>query len=199
MKKILLAMFCLFNVNLANAQTIHFDDLVGDLSPVTDGYNGLNWNISNVTGVVDVNPFLIPGVDYTGINNNALFNANGFDGPNITILSSANGFNFDFLSGFWSAGLSGTADIYFEGYINNQLALTSATYNLTGTSVSPIALNWKGLDSFRIISTTSNVWIADNFEVNIQTSPVPEPSSAWLLSVGLIGMLTFRKKLLSIK
>jgi len=52
MKKILLAMFCLFNVNLANAQTIHFDDLVGDLSPVTDGYNGLNWNISNVTGVV---------------------------------------------------------------------------------------------------------------------------------------------------
>ena len=184
MKNLLLGLFCLLNFNLASAQTINFDDLAGDFNPVPEGYAGLSWNTSNLTGVVDVAPFLVPGVDYTGIQNNALFNAYGYQGPNTTIIRAINGGAFDFLSGFWSAGLTGNADISFEGYINNQLVFSSATYSLTGSAVTPVTLNWLGLDSLKI-SSTSAIWIADNLEVNVLSSPVPEPETYGMLVVGL--------------
>lgn len=184
MKNLLLGLFCSLNFNLASAQTINFDDLAGDFNPVPEGYAGLSWNTSNLTGVVDVNPFLVPGVDYTGIQNNALFNAYGYQAPNTTIIRATNGGTFDFLSGFWSAGITGNADISFEGYVNNQLAFSSATYNLTGSAVTPVTLNWLGLDSLKI-SSTSAIWIADNLEVNVLSSPVPEPETYGMLVVGL--------------
>ncbi len=193
MKNILLGLFCLLNFNLASAETINFDDLAGDLSPVADGYKGFNWNSSNLTGVVDVNPYLVAGIDYTGIQNNALFNAFGYLAPNTTVISAANGGSFDFISGYWSAGLAGNVDISFEGYLGNQLIHSSEIYSLTGTSVSPVALNWRGLDSLKISSSPA-IWIADNLEINIVASPVPEPSVAWLQCVGLLVMVRLRKE-----
>ena len=197
MKKFLVGLFCLFNVNLVSAQTINFDDLAGNFNPVVDGYMGLNWNSSNPTGVVDVNPFLVPGVDYTGIQNNALFNAFGYVAPNTTTISAINGQTFDFVSGYWSAGMTGNVDISFEGYVNNHLAFTSTTYNLTGSSVTPVILNWRGLDSLRI-SSSSAIWIADNLEVNIQSSPVPEPEVYGMLVIGL-GMITIIRRRKNLK
>jgi hypothetical protein len=188
MKNLLLGLFCLLNFNLASAQTITFDDLAGDFNPVPEGYAGLSWNSSNLTGVVDVNQFLVPGVDYTGIRNNALFNAYGYQAPNTTIIRTTNGGTFDFLSGFWSAGITGNADISFEGYVNSQLAFSSATFSLSGSGVTPVTLNWFGLDSLKILSTSS-IWIADNLEVNVLSSPVPEPETYGMLIVGL-GLMT---------
>jgi hypothetical protein len=194
MKKNLLVLFCFFSFNTAFAQTIDFEDLAGDLvTPVADGYNGLNWNTLNTTGIVDINPFLVPGVDYTGLQNNALFNAFGYVAPNTTIISAANGGTFDFLSGFWSAGLTGMADVKFEGYANNQLMYSSNTYNLNGNSVAPVVLNWFGIDSFSIVSS-ADVWIADNLEVNINPSAVPVPAAIWLLGSALLGFAGLRRK-----
>lgn len=194
MKKTLLALLCAFNFGTAFAQTINFEDLAGDfVTPVADGYNGLNWNSSNPTGIADINPFLVPGVDYTGLQNNALFNAFGYLAPNTTIISVANGGTFDFLSGVWSAGLTGKADIKFEGYANNQLIYSSNTYNLNGTSVAPIVLNWFGIESLSILSS-ADVWIADTFEVNVNPSAVPVPAAIWLFGSVLLGFAGLRRK-----
>lgn len=195
MKNLLLGLFCLLNVNLVSAQTINFDDLPGDLRSVPDGYMGLSWNSSNLSGVVDVNPFLMPGVDYTGIQNNALFNAFGFQAPNTTTISATNGGTFDFISGYWSAGIAGDVDISFEGYANNQLVFSSASYSLTGSSVTPVTLNWLGLDSLRI-SSSSAVWIADNLVVNMPSSPVPEPQTygMFVAGLGMIAAIIRRRK-----
>lgn len=192
MKNILIGLLCLLNFNLASAETINFDDLAGDLGPVVDGYKGLNWNSSNLTGVIDVNPYLTAGVDYTGIQNNALFNAFGYLAQNTTEISITNGGTFDFISGYWSAGLTGNVDISFEGYFNNQLVYSSSIYSLTGTAVSPILLNWKGIDSLRVSSSPA-IWIADNLEINSITSPVPEPPLAWLLCIGMLVMAGLRR------
>lgn len=172
---------------------IDFEDLTGDfVTPIADGYNGLNWNSSNLTGIANINPFLVPGVDYTGLQNNALFNAFGYIAPNTTVINAVNG-TFDFLNGVWSAGLTGKADIKFEGYANNQLVYSSNTYNLKGNSVTPILLNWYGIDSLSILSS-ADIWIADSFEVNINPSAIPLPAAVWLFGATLIGFAGFRRK-----
>jgi hypothetical protein len=193
MKKIIVALLCLFTFSPAFAKTINFEDLAGDMiTPIPDGYNDLRWNSSNVSGVVNINPFLVPGVNYASLQNNALFNANGFVAPNTTIISAVSG-TFDFLSGYWSAGLSGKADIKFEGYANNQLVYASNTYSLNGNSVAPILLNWYGIESLSILSS-ADVWIADALEVNTNPSSVPLPSAIWLLGSAVLGFAGFRKK-----
>ncbi len=194
MKKTLFSLFLIFATTQAVAVTIDFEDLAGDfVTPVNDGYKGLNWNSSNSTGIADINPFLIPGVDYTGLQNNALFNAFGYLAPNTTVINTANGGTFDFLSGFWSAGLTGKADIKFEGYANNQLVYSSNIYNLNGNSVAPVLLNWYGIDSLSILSS-ADIWIADTLEVNVHPSPVPLPAAAWLFGSALLGFVGFGRK-----
>ena len=194
MKKIILVTVATLSFNSAMATTINFEDLVGDfITPVADGYNGLNWNSSNRTGVADINPFLMPGVDYTGLQNNALFNALGYLAPNTTVITATNGGTFDFLSGFWSAGITGNGSIQFEGYANNQLLFSSGIFNLDTNSVSPIVLNWFGMDSFQILSS-ANVWIADNLDVNVSPSSVPLPGAAWLFASSILGFVAARKR-----
>ena len=193
MKKILIFIAATLSFNNALATTINFDDLIGDQSPVANGYNGLNWNNSNPTGVIDATPFFTPGVDYTGIQTNVLFNANGFQAPNTTVITATNGGTFDFLSGFWSAGITGNGSIQFEGYANNQLLFSSGIFNLDTNNVSPIVLNWFGMDSFQILSS-ANVWIADKLEVNVSPSSVPLPGAAWLFASSILGFVAARKR-----
>ena len=193
MKKTLVLLVTLLNFNIAMATTINFDDLVGDLSPVADGYSGLNWNNSNTTGVIDATPYFTPGVDYTGIASNVLFNAYGFLGANTTAITATNGGAFDFLSGYWSAGLAGNGSVQFEGYTNNQLIFSSRIFNLDTSSVSPIVLNWLGIDSFNILSS-ANIWIADNLEVNLSPSAVPLPGAFWFFASSILGFTAVRKR-----
>ena len=193
MKKIILGFICLFNFGFASAETINFDDLAGNFDPVPNGYKGFKLNISNLTGVVNINPYLVSGVDYTGIKDNALFNAFGYIAPNTTVISATGATKFDFLSGFWSAGLTGNTDIQFEGYVNNHLVHTSSIYNLNGSSVTPILLNWYGIDSLSILSSPS-IWIADNLDVNLYTSPVPVPAAVWLFGSAILGFMGLRRK-----
>ena len=193
MKRLLVLIATTLSFNTAMATTINFDDLIGNQSPVADGYNGLNWNNSNTTGVIDATPFFTPGVDYTGVASNVLFNANGFQAPNTTVLTASNGGTFDFLSGFWSAGITGNGSVQFEGYANDELLFSSDIFRLNTNSVSPIVLNWFGIDSFEILSS-ANVWIADNLEVNLNPSSVPVPGALWLFATSILGFVAARKR-----
>ena len=186
MKKLLLIGIALLNFGHASAQSINFDDLIGDLSPVNNSYKGLNWNDGSLTGVVDVNPYLSPGVDYTGIQDNALFNAYGYQAANTVILSASNGERFDFISAYWYAGMTGDVDIQFEAYDDENKLFSSTIYTLNTSSVSLIYLNWLGINTLHIISSPA-VWIADNFEVNTYPSEVPLPSAFWLLGSALLA------------
>ena len=192
MKKLLLICSVLLNFSHASAQSINFDDLAGDLSPVSNGYKGLNWNDGSATGVIDVNPYLSPGVDYTGIKDNALFNAYGYLAANTVILSAINGEPFDFISAYWSAGSTGDVDIQFEAYDDENKIFSSGIYSLNTSSVSLIYLNWLGISTLHIISSPA-VWIADSFEINTYPSEVPLPSAAWLFGSALFAFI-IRKK-----
>ena len=169
-----------------------FDDLAGDLGPVSNGYKGLNWNDGSLTGVVDVNPYLSPGVDYTGIKDKALFNAYGYLAANTVILSAVSGQPFDFISAYWSAGSTGDVDIQFEAYDDENRIFSSGIYSLNTSGVSLIYLNWLGISTLHIISSPA-VWIADNFEINTYPSEVPLPSAAWLFGSVLLAFIIRRK------
>jgi hypothetical protein len=193
MNKAIVCLLFLFNFSLASADTINFDDLAGDFGPVPNSYKGLDWNSANLTGVVNVNPFLIPGVDYTGIKDNAFFNAYGYLSPTTTTIKTSDGGTFDFLSGFWTAGITGDVDIKFQGHLKDQLVFESSVYNLNSTSVTPVVLNWYGIDSLSIYSTAA-VWTADNLEIDAHPSAVPLPAAVWLFVSGLLGLVGLRRK-----
>lgn len=175
------------------ANVINFDDLPPNLDPVPSGYQGFEWNNSNATGVLDVTPYLSSGVDYTGIENNILFNAYGYLGNNSTIITDSNSGVFDFLSGYWTEGIAGDVQISFQGLLNSQVIYSSSTYDINLTSVTFIELNWLGIDELRI-NSSAGVWVADNINLNSNTSAVPLPAGVWLLSTSLLGIIGLRRR-----
>lgn len=195
MKIIVLAIVFFLQFNSAYANTINFDDLSGNLDPVPDGYNGLTWNNANITGVIDVTPYMDPNVNYTGIEKNALFNAFGYTNANTTIIKMADASTFDFISGFWSEGIAGDVQVQFEGYLNNQKIYSSSTYDLNAISVSEIILNWNQIDAFYIHSNAA-IWIADNLAIspNDSVSAVPLPSAALLFLPAMLGLMGIRRR-----
>ena len=194
MKNLLFAIILIFNIGNINAETINFDDLPGNSDPVPDGYKGLNWNNANSTGVIDANPYLVSGADYTGFKDNVLFNSFGYLAANSTLINVANGGTLDYLSGYWGPGITGDGDIFFEGYVNNILTYTSNVYNLTSNSTTLIELNWFGLDSL-VIGSTANVWTADSLEINVHPSAVPLPAAAWLFGSAILAFAGLRRNI----
>lgn len=198
MKKIIAIAALLFINSAAYAKTYTFDDLP---TPSADGslitsYDDFNFDSyigarrSGFLGYIDPTPFLTTGVDYTGFNQNVIFNPFGFEAPNQMIFSKI-GVPFNFVSGFWSAGLAGDVTINFEGYKNSSRIYTSEDFLLTRDKVTPVTLNWQDIDSFYINSSNA-IWVADNL-VFTSTSPVPEPSSMYLFATGLLLVFGFRK------
>ena len=197
MKKFILIFGLLLSCHQAIADTLTFDDLSPILNVdnvMQDGYAGLNWNGSNQTGFIDVNPFINPDIVYGyGFKDIIIFNGYGYLAPNTTQISAANGGTFDFLSGYWSGGLAGDVSIMFQGFLNGQLISESSVFDLQRDVISPITLNWFGIDSVKINSTAA-IWTADNLEVNINPSAVPVPAAAWLFGSALLGFVGLRRK-----
>ena len=103
------------------------------------------------------------------------------------------GIPFDFNGGFWSAGVTGDATISFEGYRNSSRVQTSGDYLLQRDVVTPIMLNWFGID-YLIINSSAAIWVADNLEFDSKVSSVPVPAAIWLLGTAILGFAGFRRK-----
>lgn len=203
MKKFIVLIFTLLASFTASAKTYTFDDLP---APGADGnliftYDNLAFDGFGVPanrygqiGYIDPTPFLTPGVDYTGFNKNIIFNPYGYQAPNSTIIKLQNLGAFDFIGGFWSAGVTGDVKISFEGYKNGQYLFGSDEYLLQRDVVTPITLNWFGIDYLNIRSSAA-IWVADNLQINAkELSPVPVPAAAWLFGSALLGFVGFRRK-----
>lgn len=200
MKKIIIVLVLLLINTVAFAKTYTFDDLpspnVNSGSLITqyddfyfDSYVGAT-RVGQL-GYIDPSPFLTSGVDYTGFNQNVIFNPDGFIAPNQMIFSKI-GVPFNFISGFWSAGVTGDVTINFEAFRNSSRVYTSENFLLTRDTVTPITLNWQDIDLFYINSSNA-IWVADNL-VFTSTSPVPEPSTIYLFAIGLLLVFGYRKK-----
>jgi hypothetical protein len=205
MKNLILSVALLIGFNQASANILTFDDLP---TPAADGslirsYQGFDvYTLVNneLTGVgyIDPTPFLTPGVDYTGFDKNVMFNPNGFLGNNATFINSIVGDGkFDFNSGFWSAGVTGDVTIRFSGIAGNVFGpqlFNSEEYLLKRDVITPITLNWFGLDQLIIISTPG-IWVADNLEFDREeVSSVPVPAAVWLFGTAMLGFAGLRRK-----
>lgn len=194
MKKILVAFACLLNIGAASAATIDFEDFAGAIvNPFTDfpaignNYAGLDWNNGNNISAVNINPFLSPGVDYTGLNNISIFNDFGQSPSYIDIAGTG---TFDFNQGYWSSQ-QGASTVQFEGWFNGVKIHDSAIFDINSTSVLLVSLNWSGID--RLVINSTSLWIADNFDVNINPSAVPAPAAIWLFGSAILGFGLRRK------
>lgn len=203
MKNLILTAILTLCFNSAFANTYTFDDLP---TPDAGGnlissYNNLSFesigapsNSTGQLGYIDPTPFLTAGVDYTGFNKNIIFNPLGFEAPTSSSIMLADSGVFDFIGGFWSAGITGDATITFEGYLNGLLTKTSSKFILQRDVVSPIALNWFGIDAL-VIQSSAAIWVADNLEINLtRVSSVPVPAAIWLLATAMLGFAGYRRK-----
>lgn len=199
--KILLSLAFLLGTQTAQADIYGFNDIPAAIPVDINAYQNLELNVygppSNVThsaGVIDPTPYLVPGVDYTGFDGNLLFNGFGYQAPNVTVINLAGNSLFDFISGVWSAGLAGDATIQFKGLANGVTSYTSSLYLLQKDILTPITLNWFGIDQL-VIESSPAIWIADNLEINAQTpAPVPTPAALWLFSTAILGFLGSRRR-----
>lgn len=166
----------------AFAGVIGFDDLSGDESDtIADGYAGFNWdNVGTIRA--DAYPgsgFEAGTVSYA----NAAYNRYG---ATVTI-SKAGAGTFDFVGAYFtSAWLD--QEISFEGSRDGQVLYASATsYVLDTTTPQWIGLDWSGIDTLVIYNSSGTQWAMDEFTV-------PEPASAALVGIALMGMMRARRR-----
>ncbi|MFQ4134837.1 PTPA-CTERM sorting domain-containing protein [Nodosilinea sp. PGN35] len=168
----------------AQALTLTFDDLPGDLSPISSGYGGLNWeNFWNISG--DTIPF--SGYENgTFSSPNVAFNAFG-DPAEIT-----SGSSFTFTSAYLAGAWNNSLNILIEGF-QGLNPLFSQNVVVDSTAPTLFTFNWIGVDRLRFTSSGGinagyggfgNQFILDNFTFNKDTTAIPTPA----LLPGLIGM-----------
>ena len=174
----------------ANAATITFDDITTDPVASIDGVNyaGFQWHnlqVVNKDSISDPLSGLVNGVvsgKYSAQRVNSLF-------PSIMMESSG---DFLFNGGYFTSTILGSSELFIKGYNNGSLVFTESVNinNLVPTLVS-------GLESHGLVDKVTfdngpscNV-VMDNISYS---TPVPEPGTAVMGLMGLMGLAT-RKKL----
>lgn len=183
--KIILATALLIMSVSANATVLSFDDTSyqgtywGDLQA---GYGGLNWS-SNFD--VYYGPGLSSGYNAGTVSGDyAAFNSYGVD------VSLSNGvFDWD---GAWFSDPHDNTLLSISGYANGTL-LYSTNLQLAFSSPIWFQADWTGVDTI-IFNVAENDWFTmDDFTFN-ESSQIPEPTSLWLLGLGLVSLRMCRKK-----
>lgn len=186
---------------LAVGQTVlTFDDLLDDGGhALPTGYAGLSWT----------------GFYYLNAVTNS-FNPSGYrnglvSGSNVAFTNSAisNGsfhnaslftFNSIYLTGAWSDGLNVEVQGYVGGLSGTRVDDTNVTVNASGPLF--FAPNWSGIDTVNFIvsgGTQHPGFAPDNGNGpqvamdNLSITPVPEPSTIALLTLGGLALIALSK------
>ena len=189
----MLAVLALFAGGEATATILTFDDLVGDLSSVPEGYGGFDWNNATKIAVIkktfkDSGEFLNSGYVHGAVSGaNTVFNWNG---GRLSYIDWMGVGTFDFNGAYWASAWE-AQNLTFKGYKGGQEVYRSGSYAITTQAPLWIELNWAGIDRLEIVNDYSGNgfahWAMDNFTFN-QAASVPEPTTLALLGIGLAGM-----------
>lgn len=182
----------------ASATILTFDTLTpASLSIIPDGYGGLNWN--NM-GYLDGSKSIYAGSGY----NNGLVSGNyvAFNNSANMAMTLGAGSVFDFngayLTGAWRDGLN----IQVTGLLGGT-TLYSQTVVVNSTGPTWFNFDYMGIDELRFNSFggtgvsgligSGAHFVMDNFTFNVNepVNPIPEPSTAMLLAIGLLGMTSY--------
>ena len=172
------------------ATVLTFEDLpnpADESHSVPDGYGGIEWSAGDWQYYGELQP---PYTPYSGTNR--VFSYNGDN----TFFFSASDVVFE---GAWFSGGSGTNDtVHFELYRGGLLVGTSPTLLVTDTPTF-LASGFTGLvDAVSIaenpvVRPNDTDFVMDDVTFHSSTA-TPEPASAVLSLLGLVGAMLLRKK-----
>jgi hypothetical protein len=184
-----------FLFNVVSATVLTFDDVPGanpnyKENVVPDGYGGLNWNNVNV---VNTEMIKMPGSGYeNGTVSGEWVAYNPWESI-CTINDDLFTFNGAYLTGAWNDELN----IDVQGFKDGSL-LFDKTVVVNTTAPSWCEFNFTDIDQLMFTSSggtphpglggSGTHFAMDNFTFN-ETQSVPEPSTIWLLLVGLFSMV----------
>lgn len=192
------ALIILAHCVCANATVLNFDDLSdGAHLAALSTYAGFDWNpdyiyaesMGNLYGRSSVDPPFPSG---------SIAVYNGY-GVSVATISSTT--NFDFVGAYfasWTSDLTPATQIELRGYNNGTPVGPVVQFNLTEYFqwVEADISNINKLEIVRTSPETAAWWLMDNFTYEAaNTSAVPEPTTMFLLGLGLVGIAGFRKRM----
>lgn len=201
MKKIVLIIGMLFGfTTYANAFFIDFEDgsdgaTVTDIQGVSfvsfNGYDALYGD--SCTGGYNTTS------DDGGCSNGGIYHHNGdkflWAGPN----ASAQGVIVDFThnDGTWfQTGYSAYSTFYIEAYLTDGTMVSVSGAANTGTPMDYLMVNATAgtYIDYVVLHDTGNYWLVDDMSGDASGVGVAEPTSLFLLGMGLFGLGFFRRK-----
>ncbi len=191
------AVLLLSSISFAGTQTINFDSLPGDESPIPNGYAGFNWN-----NFYDVNPQIIGPSGYeNGLVSSPNVAYNGYGTPaNFTSTTA-----FTLVSGYFTGAWNDGLNIEVQGFDQhgNLIDDTNFLVNTSGPTLE--TFNWSGLYDVNFISSggvnhgyggSGTQFVLDNLTTSTSAPGVPEPGTLVLLGTGVLGLFqTARRRL----
>lgn len=178
--------------------TITFDDLNpphNGSTFVANGYQGLDWDNFGVVNGCD----RFPASGYcagTVSAPNVAFN--GLEFPASFSSSSTFTFNSAYIAAAWNDGLT----VIVQGYLNGVLADTMTIFP-SATAATLYSFNWTDINKVRFASSGGTIhqgysgfgaqFSMDNLSYTF-TSQTPEPGTLSLLAMGLLGVVSRRRR-----
>jgi hypothetical protein len=206
----------MFAVASTQATTIDFDGTGApidflDTTALRDLYSGSGVHFLGSTGAKDGGAILnqgsnfgvgaLSGTDFLAFNSSASLSDGGIPQLNEII-------NFDVNQGFVSIFLSGGPKVEtmrleaFAGLDGTGSPLGFDQFDAPNSAWSEFAVTATGIGSVVISSPNTGLFVADNLSFSTtvpsevpDTSGVPEPSSVWLISAGLVAIAAFRRRI----
>lgn len=184
----LAVLFLIYSVSTCNSTVLTFDDLPSTTIALPASYGGFEWVNTNLYNK-DLSPLNSVAPVYSG--SQCAVGWGGFSSFwTITSIS-----DFDF-SGAYFTGVYGPLNgdiLRINGY-NDGTLVRSSTFQVY-MDPTWLDINYSNVDKVEIISSDGFRMYMDDFTYNYATTPVPEPSTLFLVGAGLVGVVFFRRRI----